>query len=238
MKNFISKLFKKNREEESHGISTERDLEELLNTGVLAPFECIDVQAVHTGRVVMKLAAGDEVFAPSGEWMQVPGTVLYEITRERNHKLIKAHYNGTVEKVHTEFDGQFVEAGETLMTIKHPLKKKEVIEQLLKDVLFFFPAPETASYFFSVDVQRQVDRKGARVVTIEPGDEVLTMSLMKRDAPVYYDGEKGVIHSVYFKQGVTVERGEPLIGVCSHDKLPVIEKIITKVRADWYRSNR
>lgn len=236
MKNFISKLFKNNREE-SNGISTELDLEELLNTGVLAPFEFIDVLAVHTGRVVMKLAEGDQVFAPSGEWMQVPGTCLYEITRERNHKLIKAHCNGTVEKVYTEFDGQFVEAGETLMTIKHPLKKKEVVEQLLKDVLFLFPAPETASYFFAVDVQRQVDRKGARAVTIESGDEILTMSLMKRDTPVFYDGEKGVIHSVYFKQGVTVERGEPLIGICSPDKLPVIEKIITKVRADWYRSN-
>ena len=51
-------------------------------------------------------------------------------------------------RINTEFDGQFVEAGEKLMTIKHPLKKKEIIENILKEVLFLFPAPETAKYFF------------------------------------------------------------------------------------------
>lgn len=215
----------------------ELDLEELLSTRVLAPFEYVDVLTVHTGRVVLKVAEGEDVSAPSGEWLQIPGTTLYEITRERNPKLITAQSNGTVEQVYTEFDGQFVEAGETLMTIKHPLTKKAVVEQILKDVLFCFPAPETGSYVFAMDVQKQIEKKGIRSVTIKPGDEVFTMSQMKRDTPVYYDGDSGVIHSVYFKPGVTVERGEPLIGVCSSDKLDAIEKIITKVRADWYRNN-
>jgi len=59
------------------------------------------------------------------------------------------------------------------------------------------------------------------------------MSLMKRDTPVYYSGEKGVIHSVYFTPGVSVDQGAPLIGVCPAEKLPLIKKIITRVKADW-----
>jgi acetyl/propionyl-CoA carboxylase alpha subunit len=158
---------------------------------------------------------------------------LYEINRERNPKIIAAQTNGTVAKVNTEFDGQFVEAGEKLMTIKHPLKKKEIIENILKEVLLLFPAPETAKYFFAMDIQSRIEKIGAREVTIEPGDEILTMSLMKRDTPVHYNGQRGVIHSIYFKQGVSVAQGDPLIGICAPEKLPLIQKIITRVKADW-----
>ena len=119
------------------------------------------------------------------------------------------------------------------MTIKHPLKKKEIIENILKDVLSLFPAPESAKYFFAMDIQSRIDKKGARAVTIEPGEEILTMSLMKRDTPVYYKGERGVIHSVYFKPGVSVGQGEPLLGICAPEKLPLIHKIITRVKAEW-----
>jgi hypothetical protein len=59
------------------------------------------------------------------------------------------------------------------------------------------------------------------------------MSLMKRDTPIYYTGEPGIIHSVYFKPGVSVNQGEPLIGVCAKEKLPLIQKIITHVKAEW-----
>jgi hypothetical protein len=113
------------------------------------------------------------------------------------------------------------------------LKKKEIIENILKEVLSLFPAPESAKYFFSLDVQSRVEKKGAKAVTIEPGEEILTMSLMKRDTPVCYTGERGVIHSIYFQPGVSVRQGEPLLGVCAPDKLPVIQKIITRVKADW-----
>ena len=50
-------------------------------------------------------------------------------------------------------------------------------------------------------------------MTIEPGEEILTMSLMKRDTPVCYTGERGVIHSIYFQPGVSVRQGEPLLWV-------------------------
>ena len=214
-------------------MSNEIDFDELLCKYKSDPFDYVDVLAVHTGRVSFKVVEGEEVNAPSGEWLQVPGTGLYEINRERNPKIIAAQTNGTVAQINTEFDGQFVEAGEKLMTIKHPLKKKEIIENILKEVLFLFPAPETAKYFFAMDIQSRIEKKGARAVTIDPGEEVLTMSLMKRDTPVYYKGQRGVVHSIYFKQGVSVAQGEPLIGICAPEKLPLIQKIITRVKADW-----
>lgn len=214
-------------------MSSEIDFDELLCKYKADPFDYVDVLAVHTGLVSFKVVEGEEVNAPCGEWLQVPGTGLYEINRERNPKIIAAQTNGTVAQINTEFDGQFVEAGEKLMTIKHPLKKKEIIENILKEVLFIFPAPETAKYFFAMDIQSRIEKKGARAVTIDPGEEVLTMSLMKRETPVYYNGQGGVVHSIYFKQGVSVAQGEPLIGICAPEKLPLIQKIITRVKADW-----
>lgn len=214
-------------------MSDKIDFDEIFGKYKADPYDYVDVLAVHTGRVDFKVVNGDEAHAPSGEWLQIPGTSLYEINRERNPKMVAAQINGSVMDIHSELDGQFVEAGEKLMTIRHPLKKKEIIEAILKDVLYLFPAPESAKYFFSLDVQSRIDKKGARSVTIENGDEIITMSLMKRDTPVYYKGERGVIHSVYFKSGVSVPQGEPLIGVCAPDKLPLIQKIITKVKAEW-----
>ncbi len=214
-------------------MSNEIDFDELLGKYKSDPFDYVEVLAVHTGRVSFKVVEGEEVKAPSGEWMQVPGTQLYEINRERNPKMIAAQTNGTVAQINTEFDGQFVEAGEKLLTIKHPLKKKEIIENILKEVLLLFPAPETAKYFFAMDIQSRIEKKGARAVTIDSGEEILTMSLMKRDTPVHYNGPRGVIHSIYFKQGVSVAQGEPLIGICAPEKLHLIQKIITRVKADW-----
>lgn len=214
-------------------MSNELDFDELLSKYKSDPFGYVDILSVHTGRVTFKVGSGQEVAAASGEWLQIPGTALYEINRERNPRIVTAPVNGLVAQLSTELDGQFVEAGVKLMTIKHPLKKKEIIENILKDVLSLFPAPESAKYFFAMDIQSRIEKKGARAVTIEPGEEILTMSLMKRDTPVYYKGERGVIHSIYFKPGVSVAQGEPLLGVCAPEKLPLIQKIITRVKAEW-----
>jgi len=214
-------------------MANEIDFDEILSKYRSDPYDYVDVCATHTGIVRCLVTEGAEVAAPSGQWLHVPGTVLYEITRERNSKLVTSQTNGTVAEIHCEHDGKFVEAGEKLMTIRHPLKKKEIIENILKQVLFLFPAPEKAKYFFSLDIQSRVEKKGAQTVSVKPGDEIITMSLMKRDTPVYYQGEPGVVHSVYFKPGISVEQGDPLIGVCSPEKLPLIQKIITKVKADW-----
>lgn len=197
------------------------------------PFDYVDMHAVHAGVVRYLVEEGSEVDGVSGEWKHVPGTGLYEITRERNTKKITSRTNGLVSALRQELDGEFVEAGEKLMTIRHPLKKKEIIESILQEVLYLFPAPERARYYFSMDVQSRIDQKGARSVFIKPGDEIITMSLMKRDTPVFYAGEPGIIHSVYFKPGDTVNQGTPLIGICAENKLPLIQKIITRVKAEW-----
>jgi len=209
------------------------DFEEILAKYRSKPYESIDVLAVHTGEVRFQVAEGSEVVPASGDWLQIPGTALYEITRERNPKRVAASTNGQIAVIRRELEGQFVEAGEKLMEIRHPLKKKEIIEAILREVLQIFPAPETAKYFFAMDLQSRIDKKGLRAVTVEPGDEILTMSLMKRDTPLYYHGERGVLYSIYFTPSLSVARGEPLLGVCPPGKLPLIQKIITRVKADW-----
>ena len=214
-------------------MSQEIDFDEILAKYRSDPYNYIDISAPHTGLVNFLVEKGSGVDAPSGEWNHISGTPLLHIIRERNEKVITAPINGIVSEIRSEFQDQFVEAGEKLLTIRHPLKKKDIIEALLKDVLYLFPAPETAKFFFSMDIQSRIDQKGSGGVTIRPGDEVFTMSLMKRDTPVYYSGEEGVIHSIYFKPGVSVSQGEPLIGVCPADKLPLIQKVITRVKAEW-----
>lgn len=214
-------------------MSKEIDFNEVLSKYRSDPFDYIDVCAIHTGVVDFRVEQGDEVEMASGEWMHIPGSSLYEIDRERNPKRVTSPTNGVVHELNHELNGKFVEAGEKLMTIQHPLKKKEIIENILKEVLFLFEAPEKAKYFFSLDIQSRIDKKGARSVSIESGDEIMIMSLMKRDTPVYYTGEPGVIHSVYFQPGDSVDQGAPLIGVCPADKAPLIQKIITRVKAEW-----
>ena len=209
------------------------DFDEILSKYRSDPYDYVDVCAIHTGVVKFLVQEDDEIAAVSGEWNHIPGTPLYEIEREWNVKTITAETNGSISYVNSAVNGQFVEAGEKLMTIRHPLKKKEIIENILQEVLFLFPAPERAKYYFALNIQSRIDKKGARAITIHPGDEIIIMSLMKRDTPVYYNGEVGVIHSVYFTPGVTVDQGVPLIGVCPTEKLPLVQKVITKVKADW-----
>ncbi len=214
-------------------MSSDIDFDEILAKYRLDPYDYVDIFSPHTGVVAFKVDKGTAVDAPGGEWNHIPGTPLFQITRERNRKVISAPITGIVSELQVQREGQFVEAGEKLMTIRHPLKKKEIIENILKEVLYLFPAPEKAKYFFSLDIQSRIDKKGARSVTIKPGDEVFTMSLMKRDTPVYYSGGEGVIYSIYFKPGVSIAQGEPLVGICSAEKLPLIQKVITRVKAEW-----
>ena len=214
---------------------TQQDIhfDEILSRYRSDPFHYVDIHAIHAGQVRYLLEEGAEVEGQSGEWKHIPGTRLYQITRERNAKVVTSQTNGTISALRKELDGEFVEAGEHLLTIRHPLKKKEIIESILQEVLFIFSAPERARYYFSLDIQSRIDQKGARSVFIQPGDEIITMSLMKRDTPVYYSGEAGIVHSVYFKPGDSVDQGTPLIGVCPKNKLPLIQKIITRVKAEW-----
>jgi len=209
------------------------NFEEIINKYRSDPYDYQDIVTPHTGRVKFKVLEGQEVEGPSGKWNHHPGTLLYVLNRENNPKPMNSPTNGVVASLRDELEGDFVEAGEKLMTIKHPLKKREIIEGILQNVLYLFRAPEKAKYFFSLDVQARIEMQGEKAVFIKPGEEIITMSLMKRDTPIYYTGEEGIIHSVYFKPGVSVKQGEPLIGVCAREKLPLIQKIITHVKAEW-----
>lgn len=211
----------------------EIDLDALTQKYKSDPFSYVDVVAIHTGEVSFKVIEGQEVRPVSGEWQHIPGTELYEINRERNPKIITSNTSGIVSYVNSEVEGRFVEAGEKLLTIKHPLKKREVIEEILKDELTILEAPETANYYFALDVQQRIEKNGSRSVSVKDGDEILIMSVMKRDRPVCYNGENGIIHSIFFKPGVSVDFGEPLVGICTPEKLILIDKIITRIKADW-----
>ncbi len=214
-------------------MNEEVDFDSIIDKYRSDPYEYVDVCTAHTGRVKFLVKEGEEVQGVSGQWNHIPGTSLYQITREKNPKQICSSTTGTISSMRVELEGHFVEAGEKLLTIRHPLKKREIIESILKEVLFLFEAPESAKYFFSLDIQSRIEKHGERGVSIKDGDEIITMSLMKRDTPIYYKGEPGIIHSVYFKPGVSVEQGAPLIGVCAQEKLPLIQKIINHVKAEW-----
>jgi hypothetical protein len=214
-------------------VSQEIHFDEIISRYRSDPYEYVTVSAIHAGTVNFLVEESSPVKGPSGQWKHIPGTSLYEITRERNEKQVHSQTNGTIASIRQDLEGEFVEAGEELLTIRHPLKKKEIIESILQEVLFLFTAPERARYYFAMDVQARIEQKGLRSVLIQPGDEIITMSLMKRDTPVYYTGDPGIIHSVYFKPGESVDQGIPLIGVCPEDKLVLVQSVIARVNAEW-----
>jgi len=209
------------------------DFDQILNQYRSDPFEYIDVKTSHTGVLQFKAKEEDVVEGVTGEWQHIKGTLLFQLERERNIKPVHSSVIGVVSSIERSLEGKFVEAGETVMTIRHPLKKREIIERILQNVLSIFPAPERAKYFFAMDIQSRIDKHGQRSISIKPNDEILTMSLMKRDTPVCYQGAPGIIHSVYFEPGQTIDQGQPLLGICSEDTLPLIQKIIARVKAEW-----
>ena len=74
-----------------------------------------------------------------------------------------------VGSVRTELEGRFVEAGTQLAVIRHFLSKDEVIAAILQKVLFLFPAPERAKYYFIPSVDKKVKASGPRSVSVKPG---------------------------------------------------------------------
>lgn len=205
----------------------------VLKTFRADPFAYVDIFAMHTGQIRFHVREGDEVEGLTGDFRHIKGTLLCELTRQRNQKPIHCTTRGEVSYVNQDLDGKFVQAGEKIMTIRHPLKKREIIEKILREVLVPFGAPEKAKYYFAMDIQNRIEKFGQRSVSVKDGDELFTMSLMKRDTPVFYEGESGLIHSVYFKPGQSLEQGEPLVGICPPEKIAVVEKIITRVKAEW-----
>jgi hypothetical protein len=104
-------IHNKSLSEQNIFMSNEIDFDEILSKYRSDPYDYVDITATHTGVVNFQVEKGVEVDAPGGEWMHIPGTALYEITRERNPKVVSAPINGIVSELHGALEGQFVEAG-------------------------------------------------------------------------------------------------------------------------------
>jgi biotin carboxyl carrier protein len=176
---------------------------------------------------------GQTVKGPSGEWLQRPGTLLYVIERERNVKRMTALWSGQVSEICLDIEGQFVEAGELLFSIRHQLDKEEIIDRILTQVLYILPAPQRARYLLAPEISARMEKQPKEGVSVGPGDEVLIMSLMKRDTVISYEGVPGALYKVYFKSGDTVEQESPLLGICPPDKLRYVQKVIQRIRTEW-----
>lgn len=210
------------------------NIKELLEDIKANPYKEIIVKAPHTGTVEFaEHKPEDLVHGRTGNWSEKPGTTLAYLTREKNRKPIYAPEKGEIVNVRTELEGQFVEAGEELLTIRHFLTRKEVIELILKKALYLFCAPERAKYYFIPEVDQKLKVSGKRSVKVQEGMELLIVSRMKRETPLAYEGPEGLIYSVYFHRGENIDAGEPLIGVCPEDQLTTIQDVVAKVQSEW-----
>ncbi|MBC18593.1 conserved protein of unknown function [Pseudodesulfovibrio profundus] len=210
------------------------NIKELLDKVKASPYREIVVHAPHTGVVEFAgLKKGDKVYGREGDYKEKPGTLLANLTREKNKKPISAPEKGVVESVRTELEGKFVEAGEPLVTIKHYLTRQEVIELILQEALYLFRAPERAKYYFVPEVDQKLKVSGKRSVKVTEGMDLMIVSRMKRETPLAYSGPEGIIYSVYFSRGENVDEGAPLIGICPEDQLTVIQDVVARIQSEW-----
>jgi biotin carboxyl carrier protein len=210
------------------------NVKELLEEIKASPYKEIVVRAPHTGVVEFAgLKTGEQVVGRSGSYKEKPGTQVATLTREKNRKPINAPEKGEIQSVRTELDGQFVEAGEELLTIRHFLTKNEVIELILQQALHLFRAPERAKYYFIPEVDQKLKVSGKQSVKVHEGMEILIVSRMKRETPLTYSGPEGIIYSVYFHRGDNVDADEPLLGICPEDQLSTIQDVVNRVQSEW-----
>lgn len=210
------------------------NVRELLQSIKDSPYELIEITAPHTGVITFSVTEpGTRVAGPSGGPSGKPGTQLAVLERERNRKPLAAPQKGMIESVRTELSGTFVEAGTPLLTIRHYLTADEVVDRILKKALHLFLAPERAKYFFVPEVDKKIKAGGLRTVHVTDGQELFIMSRMKRETPLSYRGPEGQIYAVYFRVNENVDTGQPLIGVCPGEQLPLIQEVVTRVRSDW-----
>lgn len=210
------------------------DISALLEEIKASPYREIKISAPHSGKISFEnLKIGDKVLGPQGQWKEKPGTKIATIERERNPKPLYAPEKGEVSEIHTELEGNFVEAGSSLATLKHLLTRAEVERIILRKALYLFRAPERAKYYFTPEVDKKIRASDAHSVTVRDGMELLIMSRMKRETPLRYSGPEGVIYAIYFTYNENIDAGEPLLGVCPRDQLSAIQEVIMRVQTEW-----
>lgn len=209
-------------------------LTQLLHSLKLNPYKIYPVLTPHTGRILeFKVKEGDEVKGPSGKWLEKPGSPLFILEREKNPKIIRANYDGIVQNLRIDLLNRFVEAGEKILEIKHPLTLEEVISEVLLNALYIIRAPETARYLLSPEITKRMEKEKGKVLVRE-GEELIIMTFMKRETPIYLK-EKGefILYQIYFKPFELVQAGSPLLGLCPVEDLPYLEKIIARLKEEW-----
>lgn len=197
------------------------------------PFKLHPVLSPHTGYVYLKVDLGQIVKRQIDPWQKKGASLLYTILRQGNLRSIYATIDGEITDIKKELDGNFVEANAYLMSIKHRLTENEIIDGILSEFLNIFRAPEAAKYYFSPELAKKIEEKGLEKVIIQPGEEILVMSRMKRDVHLVYEGEPGIIHTVYFQTNVTIPQGGPLLGICPPERLSFINDLVQKIRLEW-----
>lgn len=210
------------------------DVKALLQELREEPYEKIVIRAPHAGTVeFVHDILGTKVVGPSGMWKEKPGTLLVYLEREKNKKPLYAPHKGEIMALADLQPGEFVQAGQELMTIRHYLTREEVIGRILRKSLSLFLAPEKGKYYFVPEVDIKIKTKGSQSVPVEEGLELFILSRMKRETAVRYTGPSGIIYAVYFESNDSVERDSPLIGVCPQDQLDQIQEVVRRVQSDW-----
>ncbi|GAB6110652.1 biotin attachment protein [Desulfomicrobium salsuginis] len=210
------------------------DVKELLRELREEPYEKIVIRAPHSGKVEFVASEpGVRVVGPGGTWKEVPGTLLARLEREQVKRPINAPQKGEVMFLGDVRNGQFVQAGQELMTIRHFLTKEEVIARILRRSLSLFLAPEKGKYYFFPEVDIKIKTKGSQTVHVEDGMELFILSRMKRETSVRYTGPGGIIYAVYFETNDSVDRDAPLIGVCPESQLGQIQEVVSRIQSEW-----
>jgi biotin carboxyl carrier protein len=210
------------------------DIKLLLEELKESPYEELAIKAPHCGTVRFAVTeTGKQVLGPSGTWKEKPGTLLLHLERENNKKPINAQLKGEIKEIKGELEGQFVQAGTHLLTIRHFLTREEVLQVLLQKALHLFTAPEKAKYYFVPEVDQKIKSKGCQSVRVTRDMELFILSRMKRETSLPYSGPEGIIYTVYFQANENVDMGEPLIGVCPVDRLDMIQEVVSSVQSEW-----
>ena len=210
------------------------DISKLLEEIKQSPYDEITVYAPHSGVLTFTdVKEGDKVMGRSGAWQEKPGTKLAVLERERNPSPVECQDKGEIKLIYRELNGKFVEAGTPIAVIRHFLSKDEVLRIILKQALYLFAAPERAKYYFAPDADKKIRASGHKAVHVKEGMDLLIMSRMKREAPLNYSGPEGVIFSVFFEMGQSVDAGEPLLGICPADQLALVEDVVIRVQTEW-----
>ncbi len=211
-----------------------QEINRLLQQLRANPYRYHVVTTPHTGYLRRFLVKeGDMVHGPSGKWLERPGTGLFVLERERNEKIIRAHTTGEIYKVHQRYEGQFVEAYQPVLEIRHALTQEEIIAELLQKSLHIVKAPEKARYLLAPQLAKKIEKEGEGKVIVRSGEEMVIMSFMKRETPILHEGPPMVVFRVFFSHQKMVEQGAPLLGLCSERELPYIQKLISRIKEEW-----